>query len=92
MNANTRVLARAYDPNHHNLAGLNKPPLSSPWSGVTAATFVIATPQLVVTEIMYHPAPPPAGSTNSPDDFEYLELKNIGAVALNLNGVRLTTL
>jgi hypothetical protein len=89
LDANSRVVARAHNPGHSNLTGPSNPPLSSPWSGATAATFVIATPQLVVTEIMYHPAPPP-GSTNSPDDFEYLELKNVGAAALNLIGVRVT--
>jgi hypothetical protein len=87
---NTRVMARAHDPNHYNRTGPDNPPLSSPWSGLTATTFVMTEPQLVVTEIMYHPPPPPAGSTNSPEDFEYLELKNIGATALNLVGVRFT--
>ena len=87
LNENTRLVARAYDPNHYNLTGPNNPPLSSPWSGSTAATFVVATPPLVITEIMYHPAAPPA---NLADDFEYIELKNIGAGALNLLGVRFT--
>ncbi|HXT39817.1 MAG TPA: CotH kinase family protein, partial [Candidatus Angelobacter sp.] len=90
LNANARVAARAYDLNHFNLTGVNNPPLSSPWSGETVATFVAATPPLVITEIMYHPTPPPAASTNSSDDFEYVELKNIGAGALNLVGVRFT--
>jgi hypothetical protein len=90
LNANARVAARAYDPNHYNLTGPDNPPLSSPWSGLTAATYVVATPPLVVTEIMYHPAPAPEGSTNTVEDFEYLELKNIGASALNLIGVRFT--
>ena len=42
---------------------------------------------LRVTEIMYHPAPPPIGSPFDQEDFEYLELKNIGPVALDLRGV-----
>ncbi|MBI4327028.1 MAG: lamin tail domain-containing protein, partial [Chloroflexi bacterium] len=42
---------------------------------------------LRVTEIMYHPAPPPAGSPFDQEDFEYLELKNIGPAALDLTGV-----
>ena len=89
LNDNTRVVARAYDPNHQNLTGDNNPPLSSSWSGPTAATFVVATPPVVITEIMYHPVPSPGGA-NLADDFEYLELKNIGAGALNLVGVRFT--
>ncbi len=45
---------------------------------------------LRITEIMYNPAPP-TGYTNDPQQFEYLELKNISTnVTLNLNGVRLT--
>lgn len=90
LNANARVVARSWDAGHTNLTGANKPPLSSPWSGPAAATFVVATPALAITEIMYHPAPPPAGSTNVADDFEYLELKNVGASALNLVGVHFT--
>jgi hypothetical protein len=33
------IMARARDPNHQNLTGANNPPLSSPWSGYTTATF-----------------------------------------------------
>jgi len=40
---------------------------------------------LRITEIMYHPA----GGTNA-DDFEFIELKNIGPTTLNLTGVRFT--
>jgi len=90
MNNNTRVFARARNLAHANLTGPNNPPLSSPWSGATAATFVVQTPPLIVTEIMYHPAPPPAGNTNDADNFEYIELKNRGAGSLNLVGFRFT--
>ena len=58
------------------------------WSGPTAATFVVETPRLLVTELMFHPAPPPAGSTNEPGDFEYIELKNAGPAPLDLRGFR----
>jgi CotH kinase protein/Concanavalin A-like lectin/glucanases superfamily/Lamin Tail Domain/Bacterial Ig domain/Immunoglobulin domain len=45
---------------------------------------------LRVTEIMYHPSPAP-GLTNSPEDFEFIELKNISAdLTLDLRGVRLS--
>jgi CotH kinase protein/Concanavalin A-like lectin/glucanases superfamily/Bacterial Ig domain/Lamin Tail Domain/Immunoglobulin domain len=44
---------------------------------------------LRITEIMYHPAPFP-DSTNDPEDFEFLELKNVSTnITLNLAGVRL---
>jgi hypothetical protein len=44
---------------------------------------------LRVTEIMYHPSPL-AGNTNSPEVFEFLELKNTGTNTLSLAGVRFT--
>ena len=48
LNTNTTFLARAYDPSHHNLTGANKPPISSPWSGLAIASFVVATPPQIV--------------------------------------------
>lgn len=45
---------------------------------------------LRITEIMYHPLPPPAGSPFSDEDFEYIKLKNLGDVTLDLRGVRFT--
>ena len=43
---------------------------------------------LRITEIMYHPAQPPVGSLYIEEDFEFIELKNIGAAPLDLTGVR----
>lgn len=51
-----------------------------------------ATPaqnSLRVTEIMYHPSLLP-GSLFGPEEFEYIELRNIGATTLNLTGVHFT--
>jgi hypothetical protein len=50
----------------------------------------VQTPPLIITEIMYHPAPPPAGNTNDSENFEYIELKNRGGSPLNLIGFRFT--
>ena len=59
------------------------------WSGPTSAFF--RTPQdlapLVVTEIMYHPLPYGAWTS---DDLEFIELKNLGTNALNLAGLSFT--
>lgn len=87
---NVRIVARCRNSNHSNLTGSGNPPLSSPWSGSIAATFVVSTPTLAITEIMYNPEPPPAGSPYTASDFEYIELKNVGATTLNLNGFRFT--
>lgn len=77
LTANKRVFARV-----KNGAGA--------WSAPTAATFVVSTPPLVVTEMMYHPQAPAAGSAYVEDDFEYIELKNIGTTTLDLTGIRFT--
>ncbi len=46
---------------------------------------------LRITEIMYHPASTNGGLATYPqEDYEYIELKNIGPVALNLVGVHFT--
>jgi hypothetical protein len=83
------VCARNYNTAHQNLTGANNPPLSSSWSGPVAATFVVSTPALAVTEIMYDPAPPATG-TNNNDAFEFVELKNVGTASLSLAGFHFT--
>jgi hypothetical protein len=87
---NARVFARNYNLAHNNVTGGTvggNPPISSHWSGSTIGTFVIATPTLAITEIMYHPV---ASGTNAASDFEFIELKNVGAQPIYLVGVSLT--
>jgi hypothetical protein len=62
----------------------------SEWSGPTGASFVVTPPSLIITELMYHPAPASTGSAYAAEDFEYLELKNSGTNALDLSGYRFT--
>ncbi len=76
ISANARVVARTRS--------------GTSWSGPTSATFVTATPTLRITEIMFNPADAPAGNTNDSDNFEFIEVKNVGAAPLNVNGFRLT--
>ena len=95
LSNNARVFARNRNPLHANITNYpgalgGNPPLSSPWSGPTVATFVTATPPLRLTEIMYHPPLPPVGNTNAADNFEYLEFQNTSDAALNLAGFRLS--
>jgi hypothetical protein len=45
---------------------------------------------LRITELQYHPAPPPQGSPFTEDDFEYIELQNTGAASIDLTAVRFT--
>lgn len=88
LSQNARLTARARNLNHRNLTGAKKPPLSSPWSGPVAATFVMSQPALTISEIMFAPAPVP-GSLD-PEDFEFIELRNTGTTPLNLSGARFT--
>ncbi len=89
LTSNARVFARNYNAAHQNQTGPNCPPISSSWSGLTVGTFVVATPTLAITEIMYNPAPPASG-TNDNEAFEFIELKNVGTGPLNLVGIRFT--
>jgi hypothetical protein len=61
------------------------------WSAMVSATFIIDDAQdLRVTEILYHPMDPPPGSLYDDNDFEFIEMRNMGFETLNLTGVRLT--
>ncbi|MCX8157120.1 MAG: immunoglobulin domain-containing protein [Verrucomicrobiae bacterium] len=86
---NAKLVARTYNVNHTHLTGAGNPPLISKWSGPLTATYVVATPQLAITEIMYNGVRPP-GNTNSAEQFEWIELKNIGTTAIPLAGYRFT--
>ena len=103
INATTRVKARAYNAswlsNPAVLIGASNPPLRSAWSGLTNARFSTDTPasaaNLAVTEVNFHPADPsPAELAVNPvfdtSSFEFIELKNIGATAIDLGGVQVT--
>jgi len=98
ITGNVRLFARSYNLSHANLTNVyvsatsyevGKPHINSYWSGPVAATFYTSVPPLRITEIMYHPADPPTDDDTDPDDFEYLEVKNIGDSPLNVNKFRL---
>ena len=59
------------------------------WSAVHEAVFLVPTPPpLRITELMYEPAPPDSNSQYGPEDFEFIELKNVGAKPLAIGGMR----
>ena len=59
------------------------------WSPVQEATFLVEPYPLRITEIHYHPpAPSDDDSPFEADDFEFLELKNVGTASIALDGVR----
>ena len=95
VSTNVELFVRSRNPSHSNLTGANNspsngPPLNSIWSGPRVASFYVSIPALRITELMYHPYPPPAGNTNDQDNFEYVELTNTGTNALSLIGYRFT--
>jgi hypothetical protein len=53
LNGSAVIMARARNLNHKNLTGADGPPLSSPWSGYTAATFgwVTSPAQMVYAKV-----------------------------------------
>lgn len=59
------------------------------WSALTEATFEIGQPQLTISELHYHPSDPTraeeAAGFDDADDFEFIELANIGNATFRLN-------
>jgi len=69
------------------------------WSALNEAVFLVNTPpdatNLVITELHYHPPVASAAELAvdpmlNPDEFEYLEVMNVGPEALDLFGVHFT--
>jgi hypothetical protein len=73
ISQNTRVVARVRRSNVD-------------WSPPAAVTFYTELPPIRITELMYHPPDPPPESIYDADDFEYVEILNIGASPVNLLG------
>lgn len=82
IDENTKVIARSYRS------------ATGDFSGPFDATFVTQTIPLVVTEINYNPANPSpaevaAGFADN-DEFEFIELRNVGSEPLELGGITIT--
>ncbi|WP_165229424.1 tandem-95 repeat protein [Aquisphaera insulae] len=75
----TRLLARSFD--------------GTTWSALQAADFQVNDPasanNLVLTELNYSPYPTSDTSVDR-ETFEFLELRNVGTVELDLTGVKIT--
>ncbi|MEX0642016.1 MAG: CotH kinase family protein [Pirellulales bacterium] len=68
--------------------------LNGEWSAISQSFFLFGEASLAVSEINYHPAPPTAAEQaagiSDADDFEFIELVNIGTRNVNLVGVEFT--
>ena len=79
LNANAHVKSRAY--------------VNGVWSAMNEATYYVdLAPSIRITEIMFNPAAPSAAEIAAGyadnDDFEFLEIRNIGTQTLRLGGLR----
>jgi hypothetical protein len=63
------------------LTGAGNAGVDGYWSAMVEATFEVGPPPVRISEIMYHPQDPPAGSTFEDDDYEFIELVNISNTA-----------
>lgn len=85
LNGNTKVIARLK--NNATTASLE-----DDWSAPETGIFVTDAPDLIISEIMYNPANPgsnPGGFER--DDYEFVEVTNVGSTPLNVNGYKFTS-
>jgi hypothetical protein len=59
------------------------------WSPPANIFYIAALPALRISEINYHPAPPPTNSPYQDKDFEFIEIQNTGSSVINLAGARI---
>jgi hypothetical protein len=62
---------------------------SGVWSALNEATYAPEVP-LRVTEMMYHPTDPPSGPYVD-DDFEFIEITNVGSAPVALGGMKFSS-
>lgn len=91
ISSSIRITARLYNP-----AATNK---HTAWSAPLEVSYIVGAEQaaaanLTVSELMYHPTDPTPEETaagfTSAEDFEFIELRNIGLSRVNLWGAHFT--
>ena len=60
------------------------------WSAPAEDLYIGALPALRITEINYHPGPPPKDSPFTDRDLEFIEVQNTGTNVIDLAGARLS--
>ncbi len=92
LETSARVVARAFNRIGFggNLSGSNNPPLKSFWSGPSQISVTGRPPSLRITEVMYHPAEEAPDSAYGSEDYQFVELKNIGPAPVRLGGIWFT--
>jgi hypothetical protein len=77
INGATRIRARVYNPG------------TGVWSPIEEAAFTLDVSGLRITEVNYNPAPG-VGSALTNEDYEFVEVKNVGGGTINLMNVKFT--
>ena len=81
-----RLRARTLDTLRRQTSG---PPISTPWSGPVARTFLLSAPPLTLSEIHFHPSDQRGNRSFDPDQSEFIELKNTSGAPLDLTRFRI---
>lgn len=89
---NTRIIARNFDDSNR---GSQASIVGTDWSAPIQYNLVVQSPQLVISELNYNPsAPSSAEAAAVPgvgnDDFEFIEVQNVGPTPLSLAGIELS--
>ena len=87
VSESTRFIARANDSTKRQSAVRRE--VSTPWSAPIEAIYTVRLPKLVLSEIMFHPTIPESALSDNEDDFEFIEILNVGHSAESLAGLRL---
>ena len=79
VDKNTQVIARGFNPS------------TDEWTGRAKVLYVVDTPTVAITEINYNPYDPTAvellaNAELDNDDFEFIEIQNVGASTFDLVG------
>ncbi len=83
------VLYRGATPLTNNAEIFARAHFTNTWSPPAQALYIAALPALRITEINYHPAPPPTNSPYQAQDFEFIEIQNTGSNVINLAGAQI---
>jgi hypothetical protein len=58
------------------------------WSAQNSADFTVEVAQVRISELMYNPAAPPPGNLVDKEEFEFVEIQNVGTTPVNLQGTQ----
>ena len=92
IDQNQRVIVRNFDTSNR---GSEARIVGTDWSAPVQYDFVVDSPSLAITELNYNPYPPTQQESAilpgiGNDDFEFVEIRNVGSSTVVLSGVQLS--